>query len=89
MSKKYENAYSFPLLFKYFGIWASVLGVEKHIFKSFWAIMDQSSVLKLFGLFQKYVSEALLDVEQCQNSQIMYCLVEVTVTEVSENGQYL
>lgn len=51
--------------------------------------MDQSSVLKLFGLFQKYVSEALLDVEQCQNSQIMYCLVEVTVIEVSENGQYL
>lgn len=77
------------ILFKYFGIWASVLGVEKRIFQSFWAIMNQSSVVKLFGLFQKYVCEALLDVEECQNSQILYCLVEVTVTEVFENEQYL
>ena len=52
--------------------------------------MDKFSVLKLFNLFQQCISEALLDVEEWQNSQIIYYhLVEVTVTEVLESEQFL
>lgn len=38
---------------------------------------------------KNYTSDALLDVEAYQNSQIMHYLVEVTVTEVLENKQFL
>lgn len=47
--------------------------------------MDTFSVLKLYS----FSKEALLDVEEWWNSQIMYHLVKVTVTEVLESEQYL